>query len=237
MKISYLVTCSTEKESLHILLTTIQESLFNENEDELVILYDDSATNNEHTKKVLSFFNTIEFKMEPYAERIKLYNHSLNADYGAHKNFGIEKCTGNFIFQLDGDELPSELTIGNNLKSIIESNPKVECIYVPRINDFIGVNEEHAKQWGWRLSESKTYKRPMVNFPDFQSRIFKNDYPRISYKRKLHEKIEGYNEYSFLPAEEEYALYHDKTIEKQIETNIKYNKVFTVEENRGHKVV
>jgi len=32
------------------------------------------------------------------------------------------------------------------------------------------------------------------------------------------------------------ALYHNKTIEKQIETNLRYNKAFTQAENQGHNV-
>ena len=34
----------------------------------------------------------------------------------------------------------------------------------------------------------------------------------------------------------ELSLHHNKTIEKQIETNVKYNKLFTEEENKGFKV-
>lgn len=81
------------------------------------------------------------------------------------------------------------------------------------------------------------YKAVLVNLPDFQGRIYKNIPDRIKWDRALHEKIVGHDKYAFLPAEEEYAIYHDKTIEKQIETNLKYNRIFTVEDNMGHKVV
>jgi hypothetical protein len=30
-------------------------------------------------------------------------------------------------------------------------------------------------------------------------------------------------------------VYHDKTIETQLKTNIRYNEWFTEDENRGHK--
>ena len=114
----------------------------------------------------------------------------------------------------------------------------VELIYVPRINDFRGVTEEHAKQWGWRLTPSPfCNNRPIINWPDFQGRIYKRDTNRIKWDRKLHEKIVGHNEYAFLPADEDLALYHDKTIEKQIQTNLRYNQQFSVEDNMGHKVI
>jgi glycosyltransferase involved in cell wall biosynthesis len=167
----------------------------------------------------------------------RLLTHPLNNDYGAHKNFGNEHCVGDWIFQIDGDELPSEYLLGSNLHAIIEANKGVELIFVPRINDFKGVQPIHAQQWGWRLDESPSLKRPRVNWCDYQGRIYKNDPSRIKWDRKLHEKIIGHSRYSFLPAEEEYALIHDKTIEKQLETNKRYNQTFSESDNRGHTVV
>lgn len=242
MKISYLITCSTETTTLHNLMTGMIDVLTKENEDEIVYLIDEDAKNNDQTKKLVTSACCFENRWDlGDISRIRQYTHPLNADYGVHKNFGIEKCTGDWILQLDGDELPSENILGENLHDIIESNSEVELIYIPRINDYKGVTEDHAKQWGWKLTNSKkdgiAQGRPLINFPDYQGRCFKRDYPRIKWDRRLHEKIEGHNQYSFLPDEEAYAIYHDKTIEKQLETNIRYNKVFTVEDNMGHKVI
>lgn len=159
--------------------------------------------------------------------------HPLNNDYGAHKNFGVEQCKGDFVFQIDGDEMPPEALLGENLHSLIENNPTVEAYAIPRINAWHGLTAEHAKQWGWSLDMSPTYKRVRAAWPDYQLRLFKRDYPRIAFKKRLHERIEGFKTIVALPAEEEYALYHDKTIETQIATNQRYNKVFTADENRG----
>jgi hypothetical protein len=236
LKISYLITVSTETDTLKRLIERIYYCL---GSDELVILQDESNWDSKRKKYLadITELNNTTSKIQ----YLPIFVHPLNADYGAHKNWGTLKCTGNFIMQLDGDELPSENIIGENLHAIIESNPEVELIFVPRINDYKGVTDEHAKQWGWRLTNSKldgiAQGRPLVNMPDYQGRIYKNIPDRIKWDRKLHEKIQGHNQYSFLPAEEEYAIYHDKTIEKQLETNIRYNKVFTVEDNMGHKVI
>jgi len=79
------------------------------------------------------------------------------------------------------------------------------------------------------------YNPPIVNAPDPQGRLFRNvDYMR--WERRLHEKVEGAKTYVHLPYEYELSLHHNKTIEKQIQTNIKYNKMFTEEENKGFKV-
>jgi glycosyltransferase involved in cell wall biosynthesis len=230
MKISYLITCHNEVATLHNLLIRLFEykglyAVGGNNDDEIVIIDDFSDDR-----------RTLEILKVASATGAKLVQHKLTDSYGDHKNFGIEQCSGDWIFQIDADEMPSELTLGENLKSIIESNPTNECFLVPRLNDFRGVKPEHAMQWGWRLTESKTLERPVVNWPDYQYRIYKKDYPRISYKRRLHEKIEGYNAYSFLPDDEDFAMIHNKTTEKQVATNVMYNKKFTEDENKGFKV-
>jgi glycosyltransferase involved in cell wall biosynthesis len=218
-----MVTCHNETRTLHALLLRLFHGKTNDDE---IIIIDDYSDNKE----------TIEVLKVAEASKAILLQHPLENNYGAHKNYGIQQCSGDYIFQLDGDELPPESLLGENLHALIESNPTVEAYTVPRINDFRGVTDAHAKQWGWKLTESPSLKRPIVNFPDHQWRIFKRDFPRIGFTRKLHEKIEGYNSYVSLPSEEDYALYHDKSIEKQLETNISYNKRFTPEENRGHSV-
>ena len=226
MKISYLVTCSTETDTLTKLLKKFREVL---NNDEIVILMDE-----EHAVNTNKTYNIVGAFHHDIGSRI--LTHPLSNDYGAHKNFGIEHCSGDWIFQIDGDEMPPDSLLGENLHALIESNPTIEAYAIPRINDFRGVTEIHAKQWGWRLSESPSLKRPVVNFPDHQWRLFKRDYPRIEFKKRLHERIDGFKRYSILPPKEEWALYHDKTIETQLKTNLKYNQLFSEEDNRGHGV-
>lgn len=65
------------------------------------------------------------------------------------------------------------------------------------------------------------YYTPIMQFPDFQPRIFKNT-PEIKWKNKLHEVLDGYKSYANLPEMEEYALYHPKTIQKQEKQNSYY---------------
>lgn len=226
MKISYLVTCSNETDTLERLLNRIHHYLGN---DELVIVWD-TKVKNPKGRGYVSMIIQRENE-NGHNNRIKVVEHELNKDYSAHKNYGLSLCTGDFVFQLDGDELPTEILL-ENVHSIIEMNPTTDLFWIPRINDFRGVTPEHARQWGWKLTESQTYKRPIVNWPDSQGRLFKR-IPKIRWVGKLHERIEGNETYAFLPFDEELAIYHDKTIEKQVETNLRYNKEFTESDNRG----
>lgn len=237
MKIAYLVTCCNETITLRNLLKRLDDNV--PTDDEIFIVCDESNTNTDTQNIIVDFANNLKNR----EQIVRCWLHPLNNNYGAHKNMATEMCSEtcdprpDFFFQIDGDELPSENIIGENLHSIIELNEGVELIYVPRINDFRRVTEDHAKQWGWRLDNSPTYNRPRVNFPDYQSRIYRNVPDRIKWDRALHEKIVGHDKYSFLPAEEEYALYHDKTIERQLETNLRYNKNFSEADNKGHNII
>jgi len=234
-KVSYLITVSTETDTLRKLLSIVGTVVKN-SDDEVIVLIDSEAKDNQETKNILSEF-AVKMGYEMIEKKTcKVLEHPLDRNYGAHKNFGIERSSGDFIFQIDGDEYPPDALIGENLHALLEANPTMEAYAVPRINDFRGVTPQHAAQWGWKLTVSPTFKRPVVNYPDFQFRIFKREYPRISFNRRLHEKIEGYLTYVCLPQDEEYALYHDKTIETQVKTNLRYNQVFTQAENQGHSV-
>jgi glycosyltransferase involved in cell wall biosynthesis len=225
MKLSYLITVHNETDTLGKLLERLIKCRYDE--DEIVIL--DDFSDNTTTKEIL--------RQVSLRKNIKVLQHALSNNYGAHKNYGNEHCTGDWVFQIDSDELPPELLLFN-LRDILASNPNVELIYVPRINDYRGVTPAHASQWGWRLTPSPSCNnRPVVNWPDYQSRLYVRVPGRIRWDRRLHEKIEGHTEYSFLPADEELALYHDKTIDKQLQTNKRYNKDFSEDDNKGHKVI
>ena len=54
------------------------------------------------------------------------------------KNKLTEYCDGDYIFQIDADELPNELLI-QNLPVILESNPDNEVYLVPRVNTVEGL--------------------------------------------------------------------------------------------------
>jgi len=224
MKISYLVTCKNETTTLDELLNLVWVAACSMPEDEVVIV--DDFSDNPETQKILDNYKS--------KERVRLLQHPLNNNYGEHKNWGTQQCKGDYVFQIDGDELPSSNLVGETLHEIIKSNPTIELIFVPRVNDFNGVTPSHASQWGWRITYSKESNKPIVNWPDYQGRIYKREYPRIHWFKRLHECIQGMNEYSLLPCDDEsLSLLHRKTIEKQIATNLGYNKNFTESENKG----
>lgn len=213
--LSYLVTCHNEGQQLKSLLSLLTKYL----EGNQIVILDDWS-NDPDTLNVLSEFND--------NPSIKIVKHHLANHYGDHKTYGNQQCDGKYIFQIDADELPNEILL-ENIKGIIESNPQTELFWVPRVNNFVGITQNDINQWGWRVNE-----KMWVNWPDYQSRIYKNS-PEITWNRKLHETIVGVKQYTRLPPSEELALYHNKTIEKQRETNRRYNQQFSDEDNKGHR--
>jgi len=214
MFLSYLITCHNETDSLEKLLSKLVQ--YKKDKHEIVLL--DDYSDNQKTLEII----------QKYKNKVIFAQHKLDKNYGSHKNFGIDQCKGQWVFQLDADEVPTDGLL-ENIDLIIESNSSSEVLWLPRLNYFLGVTEQDINMWGWKLHDG------MINFPDYQSRIYRNS-PHIRYQRRLHEKVEGFKSYVFIPPQKDYAIIHEKTIEKQRQTNINYNKLFTEEENKGYSV-
>ena len=208
MKISYGITVHKEHEELNQLLDLLVNET--DTEDEIIIVQDGD---DKKVEEVISKWmnETLDWK------GIYWYTHKLRGDFAKHKNFVIEKCEGDYIFHIDADEYPNTILI-KQLKQILEINP-VDLIWVPRINTVDGITEQHLKQWHWRTTE-----QGWINYPDYQSRIFKNR-DDIRWKRPVHEQITGCKTYSHLPPQEELSLYHPKTIHKQEQQNQLYTTI------------
>ena len=139
----------------------------------------------------------------------------LNNDFAAFKNHLTTQCEGDYIFQIDADEIPCT-PILESLPAILESNPEIDVYLVPRVNTVEGMNQDHMQQWRWNVNSEG-----WVNWPDYQWRIYRND-GTIIWKNRVHEVLTGFKQYATLPMEEDYSLYHPKTIERQIKQNEYY---------------
>ena len=146
---------------------------------------------------------------------IKHWFYPLNKDFANYKNELAKHCSGEYIFQIDADEIPTAELL-DMLPNILESNPEVDVYLVPRINTVSGITEEHIQRWRWNIEGDR------INFPDYQWRIYKN-IPSIKWINKVHERLDGFKIYSTLPAQDEFCLLHPKTIERQEKQNQFYN--------------
>jgi len=210
MKLSYGITVHNEAEELNKLLEILIHKT--DPEDEIVIVDDFS---NQETQEVITSW-TQQYGHEDM-KTIKVYQRKLNGDFASQKNYVIEQCSGDYIFHLDADEYPHEVLL-RDIKKVLEIND-VDLVWIPRVNIVEGITQEYMNQWGWKSTE-----QGWINYPDFQSRIFRNR-EDIRWQNKVHEHIIGCKTYAHLPPHEELSLYHPKTIDKQIQQNELYNAI------------
>jgi disulfide oxidoreductase YuzD len=201
MKISYAITVCNELEEVKRLLDLLLKN--KREQDEIVVLYDNNGT-----KETFDYLKSVE--------GIKFAWDNFQHNFAEWKNKLTELCSGNYIFQIDADEYPHPYFI-EDLPAILEHNSSVELYAVPRVNTVDGLTQEHIQKWKWQVDGNG-----WVNWPDFQTRIYKNS-PDIKWKNKVHEVLDGHKEFCYLPMSEEYALFHPKSIQKQEKQNNYYN--------------
>jgi hypothetical protein len=205
MKISYAITVCNELVEIQRLLPFLIEN--KRKQDEIVVFYD----SNNGSKAVEDYLRAKS--SETYAQ-FRFIHYYFDGHFANMKNALTEACLGNYIFQIDADEMPS-LYLMQYLPLLFESND-VEVLRVPRINTVKGLTQEHIQKWGWMVDG-----KGRVNWPDLQWRIYKR-VPHIKWKNKVHEVLDGYKTHAILPLEEHFALEHHKDIERQEKQNAYY---------------
>ena len=213
--LSFCVTVHNEARELVTLTNKLHDWLKNHPEDELVII-DDYSTD----QSTVRLLGELELTY-------RVIKHKLNGNFAEHKNFANMQCNGNFILQLDADEYPTP-TLLENVKDLINLNPLVELFWIPRVNIVRGLTSMDAQKWGWQVYSLNEYPDlPLVNAGDHQGRLYKNDPERIKWVKPVHERIVGANSTTVIPFNPDFAIIHDKTIDKQRSQNELYSKMLT----------
>ena len=206
MTISYAITVHNELEELTRLLDFLNNNI--REEDEIIVQYDEDGV----TQEVVEYLDIMRNMHE-----IVVVEFPLNKDFASYKNNLKKHCTKDFIFKIDADEIPTEYLV-RWLPKVLEDNP-VDIIFVPRVNTVDGLTQQHIDKWRWNVNE-----KGWVNWPDYQTRIYKNT-EDVTWMNKVHEKITGYDTFSNFPAEEHWALYHPKKIDRQEKQNQFYETI------------
>jgi hypothetical protein len=131
----------------------------------------------------------------------------FTGDFSEQRNYHLSKCTDDYIFVVDPDEMPQEGLIQSVKQGITESNGDV--FLVPRINIHPGCTQKWLDMYGFTINNCG-----WINWPDFQMRIFKNT-KEIRYVDKIHERLEGFKNVIRIQPNPDIALWHIKSVEKQ----------------------
>ena len=207
MKISFAITVCNELKEIKRLVPFLLEH--KRPQDEIVILYDEKNGN----KEILDFL--LPYNKLPNVQTWRGFD--WNNNFADWKNTLNEYCTGDYIYQIDADEMISVYMV-KNLHDILGMNPDVDLIFVPRINTVEGLTDNHIRKWGWQVND-----KGWVNFPDAQGRIYKKG---MTWYGKVHERIIGGQKFASLPIDDDdYCIQHHKTIERQEKQNNFYNTI------------
>ena len=207
MIISYAITVCNELEEITKLLNFLQLNI--RPDDEILIQYDELSVTDE-VKDYITLMDSMH-------KNHKVIGFPLNKDFATFKNNLKSNCSGDYIFQIDADEIPNAALI-EHLPTLIEQNP-VDVIFVPRVNIVQDITQEHIDRWKWNVND-----KGWVNWPDYQLRIYKKT-DDIEWGNKVHETLTGYDTFSNFPAEEIWSLYHYKQIDKQEKQNEFYETI------------
>jgi glycosyltransferase involved in cell wall biosynthesis len=202
MKISYAIPVCNEYVEIQRLVSFLLQN--KRSVDEIVVLFDSTNGSDEVDEYLKSVEDII---VQPY---------KFDGDFAKMKNHLNSMCNGDYIFQIDADEMISEYLI-DIIPEIITLNRNVDLFKIARVNTVEGLTEEHIRKWGWRVDEKNK-----VNWPDYQTRIHRNE-EKIRWEGKVHEKIVGCDVISHLPFSEDWALQHHKKIERQERQNQYYD--------------
>jgi len=206
MKLSYAITACNEVEETIRLVNQLLN--YKEENSEIVVLLDTPKAPTELVEYL---------ELQANADHITLIESEFDNDFAQWKNLLNSQCKGEWIFQLDADEyLTPDLIV--NIEALLEANMDKDLILVPRINTVEGLTHAHIQKWGWNVNE-----KGWVNFPDVQTRIYKNKPEQIGWSGKVHERIGGFENYTNFPLEEIYCIKHPKTIERQEKQNNYYD--------------
>lgn len=139
---SYGILVCNERDEIERLMTKLLD--FIEEDDEIVVVADKDNV----TDEVIEYINSLIADSKPIA----IYYNPLNRDFAQQKNFMIDKCTGDYICNIDADEIPHD-TFLLNIKELIRSNPTVEIFAIPRVNIVNGITEEYIAERGWSIGK------------------------------------------------------------------------------------
>ena len=208
MKISYAITVCNEFIEIQRLIYFLLQN--KRHEDQIVVLYDEANGDPE----VLTFLKP-HFM---FNEEFTLHTAKFEGHFADWKNKLTSLCNGDYVFQIDADEIPSKFLI-ENLPILLEENPEIDVLLAPRENYVTGLTQEHINKWGWVVDEKNR-----INWPDLQWRIYKNS-PKIKWINKVHERLDGFTVYTHLPIEPEWSLEHIKDIKRQEKQNNYYDSL------------
>lgn len=206
IKITYGLTVCDEADELERLLQFLRTHA--DAHDEILVLQDVTRPD-----------PRVAAVLDRYRDGLVRRQGYLKGDFATFKNQLLDAASGEYLFQIDADEVPTESLL-RNLKKTLAEHRKADCFAVPRVNVVAGITPELVAQWNWTLDAAGR-----INFPDYQLRLFRLG-RGIRWKNKVHEELTGFGHCQYLPATDEtFCLIHRKDLDRQKRQNALYDSL------------
>lgn len=145
IKITYAITVCDELEELVRLINFLQREI--NPEDQILIQYDSDKVSDE----VMGYLGVLTSLHSNY----KVVGYPLNGNFAEFKNNLKRYADGQFLFQIDADELIDEYLV-QNLREFLDMNKGVDLYFVPRINTVEGITLKHTYNYGWSITKMES---------------------------------------------------------------------------------
>ena len=192
MKITYSIQVCDESRELYSLLNFLIKVI--DKEDNINVVVD-----------TLHVTDRVKLVLDNFKNDITIFERPFDTFY-KNSMFHLEKCTGDYNFGIDADEMPQETLIKELKKTLERDDPDI--VFIPRINIMTGVTQEF-------ITKNKIIIDQVghINWPDYQGRICKKD---VEWTDELHTKpiIEG-KKIGIIGEHPGFGLWHIKSLEKQ----------------------
>lgn len=206
IKLSYGITVCNEAVELERLILFLL--LHKDRQDEIIVLQDVTSTDR--------WVNDV---LNAYRRDVLIRTELLNNDFAGFKNKLIDVATGDYLFQIDADEMPA-VDLIRKVKPVLVKQRDADCVAVPRINFVKGITPALVDQWNWKLDD-----KDRINFPDYQLRIFRLN-QSIHWRNKVHEELAGFKNCYYLPDDaDDFCLIHVKDVDRQQRQNDFYGSI------------
>lgn len=158
---------------------------------------------------------------------------SLDGDFSQFRNaIHSQILRGSWVLHLDSDErvhpefFESILAMLNRMEADPETYGTTDLVWFARENKVSGITKDYVNSLGWKLDS-----KGRVNYPDLQGRLYRLT-DSISWVGKVHERIQGFRDYSVLhdvqsdgELTNKFTILHHKTMERQLKQNSLYDSM------------
>lgn len=247
--ISYCITVCNEHKELKKLLEVLLQHI-NKTETQVLIQGDKHNI----TDEVIEVIKKYKDKFEDVGICFDYITYPLNGHFADFKNNLSEYARGEWIFQIDADEIPTQ-TLATDIIHLVTEYSEMDIFRVSRVNIVQNLTMDYITKWGWHITtldgfvdtsnkkemslehlsllkrcsliineneDTITYKYPIINWPDHQWRIYRNN-DNIRWINAVHEVLAGSDRIAYY-TDPEWSLIHVKTLRKQIQQNKSYEK-------------